>query len=232
MVAFLTGSQIRETLLKTAEVHTLAPGENIGVLSRRWGVTEEQIFDANADRNLKERATKLQIGEPINKPRPPKELAKDLNAMPIAEQIGRAATIAGVDQGLFRAMIQVESENCTRNLSHAGAIGCGQLMPHIVKLFGIDPHNTAQNLVASAMYLSSLLKQSPGQGDEKSWNALMMYNWGPGNFGKWYEGGMNPAHLTAEAKNHPIKVFKAWGREVPKLYKKLYSVPEPMAKTR
>jgi hypothetical protein len=227
----LTVAEALNNILKKGEVYLLQPGENVGILAKRWGVTEEQIFEANEANRLRERASKLQIGEKINRPESIKNMSSKLKDLPIQTQIDYAARKANVDLSLFRAMIQVESENCTKNVSRVGAIGCGQLMPTIIKAFDIDPHDTAENLTASAFYLSSLIKTAPGEGDERVWNALMMYNWGPTNFKAWYNSGMQPSKLTPEAKNHPLKIFRILGKDIPRMYKDLYT-PLPMTKKR
>jgi len=208
---------------KTAKVHKLKSGENIGILSRLYNVTEEQIFEANKDRNIEQRKGVLQIGEPIFIPLSALEFSKRISSMDLPQQIDSAAKFAGVPADLFRAMIKVESQNCTQNLSSAGAKGCGQLMPNILSLFGVkNPDNTSQNLSASAQYLASLIRSAPGADThEKEWNSVMMYNWGPGNFSSWYST-KDPEKLNAEAKSHPKKIFDILGRSVPMVYKGIY----------
>lgn len=208
---------------KTAKVHKLEKGQNVGVLSRMYNVTEEQIFEANKSRNLEARKNVLQIGETIVIPVSALEFSKNISPLELPQQIEAAAKFAGVPARLFEAMIQVESQNCTQNTSHAGARGCGQLMPNILSLFGVtSPDNTAQNLSASAQYLASLIRSAPGaNNEEKEWNSLMMYNWGPGNFSSWYST-KDPNKLNAEAKSHPKKIFDILGRPVPKVYEGIY----------
>jgi len=60
---------------------------------------------------------------------------------------------------LFQANIEIESAYNPRALSHAGAIGLGQLMPDTARLLGVDPHDMAQNLDGSARYLLKRLEQ-------------------------------------------------------------------------
>lgn len=212
-----------DLMIKRAKIHKLEPGETIGELARMYNVTEEQIFEANKDRNVEGRKTSLQIGEPVVIPLSAKEYSSQLVGMDLSKQIDSAAKFAGVPLDLFRAMIRIESQNCTQNVSSAGARGCGQLMPNVISLFGLDnPDNPAQNLPASAQYLAALLRAAPGADkNEKEWNSLMMYNWGPGNFNKWYSN-KDPEQLTSEAKAHPKKVFDLLGRSVPLVYEKIY----------
>lgn len=76
---------------------------------------------------------------------------------------------------LFQSNIEIESAYNPNALSHAGAIGLGQLMPDTARSLGVDPHDIAQNLDGSARYLLMRLAQfgSPEL-------ALAAYNAGAG----------------------------------------------------
>lgn len=60
---------------------------------------------------------------------------------------------------LFQSNIEIESAYNPQALSHAGAIGLGQLMPDTARSLGVDPHDMAQNLDGSARYLLMRLAQ-------------------------------------------------------------------------
>lgn len=60
---------------------------------------------------------------------------------------------------LFQSNIEIESAYNPTALSHAGAIGLGQLMPDTARSLGVDPHDMAQNLDGSARYLLLRLAQ-------------------------------------------------------------------------
>nr|WP_246086413.1 lytic transglycosylase domain-containing protein [Roseinatronobacter monicus] len=60
---------------------------------------------------------------------------------------------------LFQSNIEIESAYNPNALSHAGAIGLGQLMPDTARSLGVDPHDIAQNLDGSARYLLMRLGQ-------------------------------------------------------------------------
>ncbi|MDD9732352.1 lytic transglycosylase domain-containing protein [Mameliella sp. AT18] len=75
---------------------------------------------------------------------------------------------------LYRANIEVESAYDPSAVSHAGAIGLGQLMPDTARALGVDPHDVRQNLDGSARYLAQMLAEF---GDIRL--ALAAYNAGP-----------------------------------------------------
>lgn len=87
----------------------------------------------------------------------------------------RQADLSVTSWALFyRANIEVESAYNPGALSHAGAIGLGQLMPETAHDLGVDPHDMAQNLDGSARYLLMMLDRF-GDGSL----ALAAYNAGP-----------------------------------------------------
>lgn len=203
---------------KIAKVHKLQAGETVGALARKHNLSEEQIYDVNP--GLRERASKLQIGEEIVLPESAIDYSRVIKHQSLDEQIQQAARWAGVDPAFLKAMLKVESGMNQQAKSEKGAQGLGQLMPMVQKMFGItDPEDTAQNIAASAAYISSLLKTSPGDTpSEKYWHALMQYNWGPGNFSNWVKTGRNFDNVPAETKNHTLKVYRELGWQVPRQY--------------
>jgi hypothetical protein len=88
----------------------------------------------------------------------------------------RAVGLSASDWALlFQSNIEIESAYSPGALSHAGAIGLGQLMPDTARSLGVDPYDIAQNLDGSARYLLMRLAQfgSPEL-------ALAAYNAGAG----------------------------------------------------
>jgi len=75
---------------------------------------------------------------------------------------------------LYRANIEVESAYRQDAISHAGAIGLGQLMPDTARDLDVDPLDPQQNLDGSARYLAMMLESF---GDPHL--ALAAYNAGP-----------------------------------------------------
>lgn len=103
---------------------------------------------------------------------------------------------------LYRANIEVESAYDPEALSHAGAIGLGQLMPGTARDLAVDPHDIAQNLDGSARYLLMML----GQFGEPSL-ALAAYNAGPAAVTR--HGGIPP---FPETQTHVVRVSAVFAR--------------------
>ena len=78
-------------------------------------------------------------------------------------------------EDLFAALIWVESAFDPRAVSHAGAMGLGQLMPETARRLGVaDPFDPLENLDGAARYLIAQLGRF-GRVD----HALAAYNAGP-----------------------------------------------------
>lgn len=87
----------------------------------------------------------------------------------------RTAGISVTDwMQIFRANIETESAYDPKAVSHAGAIGLGQLMPETARDLSVDPNDWRQNLDGSARYLAAMLAAF-GKVDL----ALAAYNAGP-----------------------------------------------------
>ena len=103
---------------------------------------------------------------------------------------------------LFRANIEIESAYNRRAVSHAGAIGLGQLMPDTARALGVDPHDWRQNLDGSARYLALMLAEF---GDVRL--SLAAYNAGPDAVR--YHGGIPPFR---ETQSHVQRVLAVVNR--------------------
>lgn len=103
---------------------------------------------------------------------------------------------------LYRANIEVESAYRQDAISHAGAIGLGQLMPDTARDLGVDPRDPLQNLDGSARYLAMLLERF---GDPRL--ALAAYNAGPDVVRQY--GGIPPYR---ETQNHVARVMAVVAR--------------------
>ena len=113
---------------------------------------------------------------------------------PIIEE---AAGTYGVEPGLIRAVIQVESGGNPMAVSPAGAQGLMQLMPATGAELGIkNPFDPVQNVMAGTRYLRQLLDRY--QGNVRL--ALAAYNWGMGNLER------RPEAMPKETQRYIAKV--------------------------
>ena len=115
----------------------------------------------------------------------------------IDDVIEEASQKYGVEPGLIKAVISVESGGNPNALSPAGAQGLMQLMPKTAAELGVsNPLDPAENVMAGTRYLRQLL--------DRYWGnvrlALAAYNWGMGNLEK------RPDAMPKETKNYIVKV--------------------------
>ena len=115
----------------------------------------------------------------------------------------RTADITVTDWlNLFRSNIEIESAYRIDALSHAGAIGLGQLMPDTARMLGVDPHDWRENLDGSARYLAMMLAEF-----SEVRLALAAYNAGPEAVRE--HGGIPPYR---ETQNHVSRVLAVFNR--------------------
>lgn len=141
---------------------------------------------------------------PLRAPEPHILAAIDQTALRYAGHPGlRAAGVTATDWlNLYRANIEIESGYNPRAVSHAGAIGLGQLMPGTARLLGVDPTDWRQNLSGSAHYLAMMLAEF---GDIRL--ALAAYNAGPDAVRK--HAGIPP---FTETRTHVARVLAVVNR--------------------
>jgi soluble lytic murein transglycosylase-like protein len=121
----------------------------------------------------------------------------------------RVADITVTDWlNLYRANIEIESAYNPRAVSHAGAIGLGQLMPNTARALGVDPNNWRQNLDGSARYLATMLAEF---GDVRL--ALAAYNAGPDAVREY--SGIPPYPETQNHVQRVLAVFNLLEGETP-----------------
>ncbi|MGH6797255.1 MAG: lytic transglycosylase domain-containing protein [Steroidobacteraceae bacterium] len=119
-----------------------------------------------------------------------------------------AADIAGVDADLLGAIAWVESHNCDRAVSPAGAAGLMQLMPATAARFGVaDPFDPAQSALGAARFLAEL--QSGPEGDRTLPLAelLAAYNAGPAAVAHY--GGVPPYAETRDYVRAVLMLYLA-----------------------
>jgi len=119
----------------------------------------------------------------------------------ISTIISRASQRYGVDEGLIRAVIQVESNFKPTAVSPVGARGLMQLMPATAASLGVsDSFDPEQNVMAGTRFLKDMLNRYGGNVDK----ALAAYNWGPGNLDK------GKGRLPRETQDYLVKVKKLY----------------------
>ncbi len=95
----------------------------------------------------------------------------------VAPLIARAESRHRLPPGLLASVVEVESNTRIHRISPAGAMGLGQIAPATARTLGLsDPFDPADNLDASARYLSTQLSEFH---DLRL--ALAAYNAGPGS---------------------------------------------------
>lgn len=94
-----------------------------------------------------------------------------LNALKIASKR------YGVPLNILKGVAHTESRYNPRAVSRAGARGLMQLMPAVIRTYGItDAFDPVQNALGGARWLSKLYRKY------NNWpKAIAAYNWGPGN---------------------------------------------------
>lgn len=95
----------------------------------------------------------------------------------ILSALQAASSRYGVPLEILVGVAHTESRFNPRAISSVGAKGLMQLMPEVIRKYGItDPFDPLQNAMGGARFLSTYYKK---YGD---WaKTLAAYNWGPGN---------------------------------------------------
>lgn len=101
----------------------------------------------------------------------------------------QAARAEGVPEALLAAVAWQESRGRSNAISPRGAIGVMQLMPATAREIGVDPHDTAENILGGARYLR---RQMDRFGSVSL--ALAAYNAGPAAVSRF--GGIPPFRET------------------------------------
>lgn len=143
--------------------------------------------------SVKVEAVQVSVAHAFGFERPPAPVPERTWSFIADEQ----ADLQRLNRCLVRAVIKVESENCTNMKSKAGARGCMQLMPRTAAHYGLktdeDQMDNEQNIYAGTKHLRELIDQYG------LFKALQVYNAGPERMGK-----------TQENIEYPHKVLKEW----------------------
>lgn len=120
--------------------------------------------------------------------------------------IKKASLRYGVDEGLIKAVIRMESNFNPTAVSRAGARGLMQLMPGTAAGLGVkDSFNPEQNIMGGTRFLRDMLDRYKGNLD----SALAAYNWGPGNLER-----NRGAYLPRETREYLVKVKKYYAEYI------------------
>ena len=120
--------------------------------------------------------------------------------------IKTAAMRYGVQEGLIKAVIKMESDFNPKAVSRVGARGLMQLMPSTAAGLGVkDAFDPEQNIMAGTRFLKDLLVKYGGDLD----STLAAYNWGPGNVDR-----NHGAFLPRETREYLVKVKKYYAKFV------------------
>jgi soluble lytic murein transglycosylase-like protein len=118
-------------------------------------------------------------------PQPP------LGRSAIRELVDQVAARVGLDRKLAHAVVHAESNYQPLAVSPRGAVGLMQIMPALVRQYGLDdPFNPTHNLEAGMKHLRSLLQRFDMRG------ALAAYNAGESAVTRY--GGVPPYRETQD----------------------------------
>jgi LysM repeat protein len=214
-------------LSRVKTTYEIKSGDNLWEIAKRNKVPLNHLLELNPE--LRGKENKLKINQKVKIPYSPMDLAQQMQGRSLDELIKEMASAYGIDEAAFRQSLMEESKLDPKAINpKTKATGLGQLMPEVVQMYGVtDATDAAQSAAAAAAHLRSYIyeakKISPdGPDDLILWNALMMYNWGIGNFLRWYRSGKKDAP-PKEARVYPAKVFYGLNKTPPQEYLAFYN---------
>ncbi|ADY27220.1 Lytic transglycosylase catalytic (plasmid) [Deinococcus proteolyticus MRP] len=114
------------------------------------------------------------------------------------------AQAEGVPATLLFSLVWHESGFCQNAISHAGAVGLGQLMPATARGLGVNPYNAQQNLWGTARYLRQQYQRFG-----RIELALAAYNAGPGRVAAC--GCVPEITETRNYVNNIVRMYRSFG---------------------
>lgn len=122
--------------------------------------------------------------------------------------VDAAATKYGVDPKLLTSVIKNEggvTADGLANVSPKGAIGIMQFTPDTAKQYGVNPYDINSSVDGGAHYIHDLQNQFGGDNAQ----ALIGYNWGPGNMDSFNRTGkgLTSDNIPAESLNYANKIL-------------------------
>jgi soluble lytic murein transglycosylase-like protein len=120
--------------------------------------------EATFDRALIDRIEPDEVPYPEPPPAQPEDViaseGRPLDAVPFATLIDSLSSAHGVDPGLVKALIKVESDYRVRARSPKGAMGLMQIMPVTARQYSVkNPYDPKANLEAGIAHLAALLSR-------------------------------------------------------------------------
>ena len=144
------------------------------------------------------------------------------------DQIDKAAQAYNIPAELIRAVIAVESAGDTSAVSHRGAVGLMQLMPHTAgRMYVQDPVDPAQNILGGTRYLRTLANEFGGD----MVLVLAAYNAGPEAVRKFR--GVPPFEETRAYVRKVMQLYNEYKLKAARRGKQLASAGgQPASETR
>lgn len=168
------GAAAAPTPAPSSRAHVVAAGETLSAIAARYGTTVRAIVEANDIRD----PNHVRIGRRLSIPNAPPasglpaRLLASPSRMALIPHFERWAVANDLDPALVMAVAWQESGWQNDVVSHANAIGIGQLLPSTARfiardLIGVelDPHIPADNIRMTARYLRYLLTRTGGDLD-------------------------------------------------------------------
>ncbi len=121
-----------------------------------------------------------------------------------ASEIIKDAQRMHLDPRFVMAIVTVESGWNKRAVSHAGALGLGQLMPSTAAQLHVNPGSARGNLLGTSTYLGRLVTRFSKSPNQYRF-AIAGYNAGPMAVVRY--GGVPP---YGETKHYVVKVLRVW----------------------
>jgi len=145
---------------------------------RAW-VDKDGVYHVDDTPQVQPRKPPRKLQPPAETPQKPQVKAprwweRRSDAPP--DEIDRAAKLYNIPAELIRAVIAAESAGDCSAVSHRGAVGLMQLMPHTAgEMYVDDPVDPAQNIMGGTRYLRQLANEFGGD----MMLVLAAYNAGP-----------------------------------------------------
>jgi len=136
---------------------------------------------------------------------------------PTAAKTAESSGDTEIPDELNQALIQQESSGNPDAVSPDGAVGLAQSMPQTARDpgYGVDPlenpRDPEQARRFSKEYLGAMMDEFNNPEE-----ALMAYNWGPGNVKKWKASGADPSKVPQETREYVQELLPVAARTMDK----------------